>query len=211
MTPKSVQEQTYEFIFFTLKPGELDAYQKLRVPFKATMRRFKGFQTSEVYQNIDKPLELLDQEVWDSLKDAVEADRHIQQDAYFKIILSPLDKVCSLNTTHLLEEVAREGETAVPGYVELYAYTVAAENETAHHRARQHFFTSFLRLANGFQRVRSFQSWETPATYFNLVYWTDQEAAKSTNQTLQKNIPFLNFMNTIQDCSLRKRYRSLSA
>ncbi len=211
MNPKSTQQQTYEFIFFTLKPGEFDAYKKFRVPFKATMRRFNGFQTSEVYQNIDNPLELLDQEVWDSLQDALTADRHIQEDAYFKIILSPLEKVSNLDTTHLLDEVSREHDTTPSSYVELYAYTVAPEQEAAHHQARQHFFTSFLKAADGFQRVRSFQSWEAPATYFNLVYWTDQEAAQFTNQTLYKHIPFLHFLETIQNCSLRKRYRSLSA
>jgi quinol monooxygenase YgiN len=203
--------QTYEFILFTLKPGEMEAWRKLRVPFKATMRRFPGFRHSEVYQNIDDPLELLDQEIWDSLEDALRADRAIQEEEYFKIILSPLQAVSCLENTFLLEEISREDSRESAGYVELFLYVVDPEKREAYRQARKVFFESLFQHAAGFLRVRAFESWQETDTHFNLVHWTSEEAARKARHDLRVHIAFRAFHPNLRSCCLHKRYKALAA
>ena len=205
------RNQTYEFILFTVKPGEMEAYRKLRVPFKATLRRFPCFRQSEVYQNIDDPLELLDQEIWDNLEDALRADRQIQEDEYFKIILSPLKEVSCLDSTYLLEEIAREEDMQPAGYVEFYIYTVDPEQRIPYLQARKVFFESLLEHADGFLRVRAFESWQDCGTHFNLVHWTGQEAARNARHDLRIHLAFRAFRQTLRGCCLHKRYKALAA
>ncbi len=211
MKPSIVSQQTFEFVFFTLKPGEMEAYRKFRVPFKATMRRFPGFQHSQVYQNLDNPLEMLDQEIWNSLEDALEADQRIQHEECFKILLSPLEKVSCTNNTRMVEEIARVGSGQSEEYLELYAYTVEPKKHDSYCKARKAFFESLVASANGFHRVRTFQSWLAPNTYFNLVYWTDEQAALETREQLKHNLTFHAFMETVNGCCLHKRYQALAA
>lgn len=205
------RRQTYEFILFTLKPGKTETWQKLRVPFTTSLRRFPGFRHSEIYQNIDAPLELLDQEVWDSLEDALRADRRIQDEEYFKIILSPLPAVTCLENAWLLEEISRENSSETAGYLELYRYSVDPEKRPTYRQAQQVFFESLLQHTAGFLRVRAFESWQETNTHFSLVHWTHEEAARKARHDLRIHIAFRAFHQTLLGCSLHKRYKALAA
>ena len=200
------EKEVFEFAYYSLNPAKRQIYLSNYNSYHKKISEITGYKNLITLEAIDDNNLILDFCNWNSLNDAEQADKFVQDSEEFKKFFDPVNEILFFDNLLVLDG----SEIKLPKnfkVAELNLYEVEFTQIDTFNKNRKKFYDFVKDNAEGFLSALNFYSPEDDRMNIDFLFWEETELANKAHIKFNNNDYFLKMKECVRELKIWKQLK----
>ncbi len=191
----TTKNQVFEIALYTIKDEAKDTFAELSRKTMDHLSAFQGFVSVENYHSISDPQLYLDIVLWESLDEALEAQKKFESDPKATDYIKAIDTIKFFDHVKMISKdgVLKFNELAENDVLEFATIYINDNSLEQLLESREPLMNYIGKEYPAFKEVITTQSVKTPNLLIDIARWGNKESCGIVQQEIESHELFMNF------------------